>query len=670
MPINNPTNGNESQFKPTLPTDSNPKTYPGKTFDLTKEQLLTSNPTYNTLFKPTLPTDSSLVSYPLPTFNLINEDLILNNPTFPDVNALYTTIPYGEIISQFVADITINSYESGIYKEVNIEYANPTTPKVDVSHVTVAPGNIESQFVKKTEEFPTGIYGQINTKNLYSLNPVNPANQLPKNKIDALYKSSNSEYSIQSQFFPIYYGTGNFETDLFLKNTADKAKNAIFKIPGLAEISNFTNLPTNTSKASNIIIDKEFNADGTWAKAAAAVGLNLSGTGTSQYATLNLSQLYNNNPGGLSDFRVRKRSNIQKLLNVDFDKINLKPTSTLTLKHGQSSDLFREGNGYYQSYADGKEGVYKYFNLTSTYGFGDQGAPGRGIRQDFTRISNIHTEGDSQYNFRGDIITAIPTKFMSYSDTIKYKKNKKTREFSKDLIKFFFTGPNVLKNNGDDDVMVFRALITSLTDTHNPQWNAQQMIGRADPNYHYSAYSRELSLDFTVYASDRDEMKPIWQKLNMLAGYTTPSYREVAPKAPWMRITIGDLFVQQPAIINSLSYTLHDSDTTWEINIEQDPWMNQLPHKISVSIGFNLITDYLPQKNGRFYTLNENSKYDWLPDLIKPRKPPTAEELAGINWEPPGSTPLFNTPVAQTVVPIDAETAVAGLDPNKLKFRL
>jgi hypothetical protein len=513
-------------------------------------------------FNPTLPTDNNSATYSGLTFDLIDDNptLKLKNPTKTDVDTLYSTVTSGDIISQFLI---------------------------------------------KTNAYPAGIYNQTNTKNLYSLNPVNPANQLPKNKIDALYKSSNSAYSIQSQFFPIYYGTGNFETDLFLKNTAGKVKNAVLKIPGLAEISNFTNLPTNTSKASNIIIDKEFNADGKWAKAAALVGLNLSGTGTSQYATLNLSQLYNNNPGGLSDFRARKRSNIQKLLNVDFDRINLKPTSTLKLKHGQSSDRRNEKFKFYQPYADDKAGLYKFYNLTKTNGFGDHGALGRGIRQDFTRISNIHTEGDAEYNFRGDLVTVLPPEQLKYEQITK-------RASRRDLIKFFFTGPKVRYNEGIDDVMVFRAIITSLTDTHNPQWNAQQMVGRADPNYHYSAYSRELSLDFTIYASDRDEMKPIWQKLNMLAGYTTPSYGEVAPKAPWMRITIGDMFIQQPAIINSLSYTMHDSDTTWEINVERDPWMNQLPHKVSVSIGFNLITDYLPQQNGRFYTLNSGSKFDWL----------------------------------------------------------
>jgi len=145
------------------------------------------------------------------------------------------------------------------------------------------------------------------------------------------------------------------------------------------------------------------------------------------------------------------------------------------------------------------------------------------------------------------------------------------------------------------------------------------MVGRADPNYHYTEFTRDLSLDFTITATDRDEMKPIWRKLNALAGYTAPNYsaRGIAYTGPWMRITIGDLYYQQAVIITSLSYTLMDSDTTWEINIEDDPDMMQAPHRINVSLGLTLIGNDLPQQNGRFYTLSHRKRkrtYDWLAD--------------------------------------------------------
>ena len=98
----------------------------------------------------------------------------------------------------------------------------------------------------------------------------------------------------------------------------------------------------------------------------------------------------------------------------------------------------------------------------------------------------------------------------------------------------------------------------------------------------------------------------------------------IALEAPWMRITIGDLFYQQPVVITGLTYTLQDSDTTWEINIEQDASMMQAPKKISVTLSLNLITNELPQKGGRFYTLAKgfngdstakNGNDNWLSDF-------------------------------------------------------
>ena len=281
-------------------------------------------------------------------------------------------------------------------------------------------------------------------------------------------------------------------------------------------------------------------------------------------------------------------------------------------------------------------GAYKLFNLESIYGWGNHGNP-NSLHRDFSARSHVATkwklgEGSSPgkwvptknpielvTEFRGDKINVVDFGQRKLSQVYRWKPNffpgaEKWNNFvsatdlTKDFIKFYFTGPK-LQNGmpGEvDDIIVFRASINSFSDTHSPSWQAVQMIGRADPNYMYTGYSREVSLEFTVYATSRDEMKPIYRKLNALAGYTVPDYannKTIAMKSPWLRMTIGDLLVQQPVLINSLSYTFIDSDTTWEINIEDDPTMMQAPHKISVSMALYVITDSLPQKNGRMYTL-------------------------------------------------------------------
>jgi len=169
------------------------------------------------------------------------------------------------------------------------------------------------------------------------------------------------------------------------------------------------------------------------------------------------------------------------------------------------------------------------------------------------------------------------------------------------------TGPKLTAGNllDKDDIIVFRAVLTGLDDSFTANWSPVQMIGRADPNYIYTGYGRDLSVSFTIYATDRDELQPIYRKLNALAGYTAPTYdpASIAMEGPWMRLTIGDLFVQQPVVLSSLSYTYDVGDAPWEINIENDPNMMQVPLKISVQLQFNVISDYLPQKGGRFYTL-------------------------------------------------------------------
>jgi hypothetical protein len=191
-----------------------------------------------------------------------------------------------------------------------------------------------------------------------------------------------------------------------------------------------------------------------------------------------------------------------------------------------------------------------------------------------------------------------------------------------DFIKFYFTGPSIRHGdtNVSDDIIVFRASINSLQESYTANWNPVQMIGRADPNYHYSSFNRDLSIDFTVYATDRDEMKPIYRKLNAIAGYMAPSYNTdtIGLTGPWMRMTIGDLFVQQPVIMTSLNYNLSDSDTTWEMNIEQDKEMMQAPHRVNVSMGLTVIGDWVPQKGGRFYSLSTDAptaagdQTDWM----------------------------------------------------------
>jgi hypothetical protein len=369
------------------------------------------------------------------------------------------------------------------------------------------------------------------------------------------------------------------------------------------------------------------------------------------YNSLLLSQLTDNL---LQNTFERFRTGFVKLL--DFRaRVNLLRPSRNDGKSMTNSFIRFSGKGeqYFEA-AKSREGAYSQFNLSAPgkngYGWGEHDAPGAD-RSDFTQTTQAATrwnENKQEWEayldpkvantpFRGDKVNVIDLKRAVKLDqayiwkpTAIGAKADETNS-TQDFIKFYFTGPNL--QNGlpkdsevKDDIMVFRTIITQLNDSFNANWTPVNLIGRADPNYHYTGYSRDLSLSFDVYATSRDELKFIWRKLNALAGYTAPEYnsKEIAMRAPWMRITIGDLFIQQPVVLNSLSYD-YATDASWEINIEDDPTNMQVPFKIGVSCQFNLISDYLPQKNGRFFSLakqyESNAKPitgddNWLSDFL------------------------------------------------------
>jgi hypothetical protein len=283
-------------------------------------------------------------------------------------------------------------------------------------------------------------------------------------------------------------------------------------------------------------------------------------------------------------------------------------------------------------------GAYSLFNLNGVgeygYGWGDHDNQ-FALRNDFTLRSEVttrwSTQGSGSYArtrnplelvtpFRGDKVTVIDFGKRLLKNAYQWKPSSGNQlennrvpktSLTKDFIKFFLTGPKMTANNlyGDttgiaDDIIVFRAILTSLSDSFSPDWSPVKMIGRADPNYQYSGYARSIDVGFDIVITDRDEIKPTWRKLNALAGYCAPIYdgASIALTAPWMRITLGDLFHQTPVVMTSLSYT-YDLDHSWEINIEGDKEMFETPRKISVSCNFNVISDAIPQNNGRFFGL-------------------------------------------------------------------
>ena len=147
--------------------------------------------------------------------------------------------------------------------------------------------------------------------------------------------------------------------------------------------------------------------------------------------------------------------------------------------------------------------------------------------------------------------------------------------------------------------IVFRALLSGITDTFTPEYAAERYIGRPDNVYVYLGTTREVSFTFDIYPKSDQELVRLWEKMNYLAGLTYPSWAGAAGGgagmvAPFCKLTIGDMFKDTSGYISGLTYTVQDNGT-WET-----VWA-KLPKYIQASCTFVYIGDRLPSSSQKHY---------------------------------------------------------------------
>jgi hypothetical protein len=192
------------------------------------------------------------------------------------------------------------------------------------------------------------------------------------------------------------------------------------------------------------------------------------------------------------------------------------------------------------------------------------------------------------YNPGLDKITSLPI----------YKSEAVIKDSVKnDLCKFRIA---VIDNNSPNfkTFMHFRAFLGPMSDSYTAKWNPVNYLGRGEDFYTYNGFTRTISLSWTVAAQSKQELIPMYKKLNYLASSLTPDYGPSADGSGYMRgnlvqLTVGGYLYEQPGIITSLTYDIQE-DTPWEIGISSnelggdDSSVKELPHIIRVT-GFSFI---------------------------------------------------------------------------------
>lgn len=166
------------------------------------------------------------------------------------------------------------------------------------------------------------------------------------------------------------------------------------------------------------------------------------------------------------------------------------------------------------------------------------------------------------------------------------------QDVTDDLIKFVFEAIS----NDDTNyslAIFFRAFLTSgITDNNSAQWNNFKYLGRGENFYTYQGFDRSISFSFRVAAESRDELIPMYNRLNTLVSQVYPDYSSKSNimRAPIIALTIGDYLYRTPGFLESVNLSIGDS-TTWET---EDP--NQLPQVVDVSVSFKPIINELPRR--------------------------------------------------------------------------
>jgi hypothetical protein len=235
----------------------------------------------------------------------------------------------------------------------------------------------------------------------------------------------------------------------------------------------------------------------------------------------------------------------------------------------------------------------------------------RGIAPDFRATSRtVRGFNDTHYTPRYDKITTSSSYIgpnTKIIDKIYYGSNSEKRISSdidkgNDIINFRISIVNPTSPS-KQKTLQFKAYIDSFSDSYNADWKEQNYMGRAESFFKYTAFSRDISLGFTIIAPSSNNLEIMYNQLNTLASSMAPTYTKSGYMAGNLhRITMGNYINQQYGVITGFTYEIMD-ESPWEINQS-----DQLPHYIKVTgLNFKVIHDFRPES--QFTEPNRSLKF-------------------------------------------------------------
>ena len=156
-----------------------------------------------------------------------------------------------------------------------------------------------------------------------------------------------------------------------------------------------------------------------------------------------------------------------------------------------------------------------------------------------------------------------------------------------------------------------------MNDSYSAEWNDIKYMGRGEKFFKYNGFDRTISLGWTVAAQSKQELIPMYQKLNYLASSLAPNYSDTGyMRGNLASLTIGGWCYEQPGIIQGLELGVPE-ESPWEISLPDagnlgvsadgadlltDPSVKEVPMIVKVSgFSFKPIHNFIPQLQNNNY---------------------------------------------------------------------
>jgi hypothetical protein len=165
----------------------------------------------------------------------------------------------------------------------------------------------------------------------------------------------------------------------------------------------------------------------------------------------------------------------------------------------------------------------------------------------------------------------------------------------------------------------FRATLSGLTETLSPSWDTNRFVGNPFNFYTYNSIERKLNFSFKIYSLGEVEHIAAWQRINFLTSLVYPQeIGVVSITPPFIKFTLGDMFKNKEAFIESLAYTIEDN-TSWEVGLNNKSVKDfKLPTVINVDISLTLLETIGSTYKQRLYGYGEtNSDVQNKSDILK-----------------------------------------------------